>query len=194
MTIKPPLKEILLVDDDEMNRSFLREFLEHMGYICEETENGSVALALLREKKFDLVITNHQMPIMSGLELLEHLHTHDDLQEIPTILLTGNLTKANVHRAIKAGAKEIFAKPFNPHVLALTITKILPHKVTKGNSTLSKIDNSIPGQQSNMSTGDKDLAPPLTLCGVWLTAVIFCLGSWTMISLLGRMILLSVFC
>ena len=87
MTIKPHLKKILLVDDDEIARSFLREILEHNGYTCEEAGNGAVALTMLHENDYGLVITDHEMPIMTGLELLEHIHTNLALNGIPTILL-----------------------------------------------------------------------------------------------------------
>ena len=118
------MERILIVDDDRTNRSFMHEFLEDMGYTCEEAENGAEALDMLQEGDFRLVITDNQMPVMRGIELIERLHLHDSLKGIPTILLTGNLSGPDLQRARQAGVKDIFVKPCNSRELAWAVINL----------------------------------------------------------------------
>ena len=68
------MKRILLVDDQPMARQVLKLFLAEFGYDAEEADNGAVALRLLdRGKAFDLIISDNQMPVMTGMELIQAL-------------------------------------------------------------------------------------------------------------------------
>ena len=130
------MQRILLVDDNTIARSWLREFLEDMGYACKEAENGAIALDLLQAGHFNLVITDNQMPVMSGLELLENLQTNSSFKSIPTILLTGELTESVRSRAVRAGVKEIFNKPWNVQKLSLAVMRLVHDEVTNSNEQI----------------------------------------------------------
>ena len=119
------MKHILIVDDCASGRHLLREWLELQGYACREVEHGSEALKAIQKKRFDLVITDHQMPVMTGLQFLQRLAESPDGQRPPVIFLTG---QASVHvrkAAQAAGAHVVLQKPCNERDLSLEITKIL---------------------------------------------------------------------
>ena len=190
-TMISPNEKILIVDEDGKNRSFLHEFLEDMGYTCEEAENGADALKMLEGGDFRLVITDNQMPVMRGLELIENLHLRDSLKGIPTILLTGNLTGTDLQRARHAGVKEILVKPCTSRELAWAVINLSSRKEVKLNPPLASVAESINDDKHSIAVGN-DTVRPWTVGGVWLIAVLLCLGLWMMISVVGEMILSTI--
>jgi len=119
------MKCILLVDDDSVGRQVLRAILEKEGYLCHEAENGAVALEILEIIQFDLIITDHTMPVMDGLQLLQRLHNEFLPRETPVILVTGNLSEQLYQAAMAAGACAVFAKPYSRQTLLSGISRIL---------------------------------------------------------------------
>ncbi|MGD9851953.1 MAG: response regulator [Nitrospirales bacterium] len=118
------MKQILLVDDYVSGRQVLREKLEMHGYVCQEVEDGAEALKAIQAEHFDLVITDNQMPVMTGLELLQSLAKKPKNRRLPIILLTGNLTEPLQKAARMAGASAIFKKPYKDQELLSAITRI----------------------------------------------------------------------
>ncbi|MDR4495516.1 MAG: response regulator [Nitrospirales bacterium] len=119
------MKQILLVDDYESGRHVLREKLEMQGYVCREVKDGAEALSIIQQKHFDLVITDNQMPVMTGLELLQALAKTPKNLRLPIILLTGNLTEPLQKAAKLAGASAVLKKPYKDQELLSAITRIL---------------------------------------------------------------------
>jgi CheY-like chemotaxis protein len=119
------MKRILIVDDFELGRLVLREKLEMQGYTCQEVENGSEALKNLQTSQFDLVITDNQMPVMTGLEMIQSLANNSNDQQPPIILLTGNPSNNLCSEARKAGVQAVFPKPYDERDLSLEIIRIL---------------------------------------------------------------------
>ena len=106
------MKRILLVDDSEKARQALRLLLKTEGYACDEVEHGAAALVWLEEGHgIDLVISDNQMPIMTGLELLKEIVNHPTLHLLPFILYSGNVTEVLRDRALQAGAFAVLSKP-----------------------------------------------------------------------------------
>lgn len=82
--------KVLVVDDDGDNRELLVELLETEGYSATSAENGSLALATLEDGLDpDLILTDLQMPVMSGWDLCEHVKQDPRLRSIPIVLLCG---------------------------------------------------------------------------------------------------------
>jgi len=119
------MKRILLVDDFEPGRLVLRERLELEGYACQEVENGSEALKAIETELFDLVITDNQMPVMTGLEMLQCLAERPKDQRPPAILLTGHLSDPLSKAAQAAGARAVLGKPYKEQELLSEISRIL---------------------------------------------------------------------
>lgn len=114
------MKRVLLIDDNQHTRTALRMVLESQGLECAEAIDGSAALDWLERETADLVITDNQMPGLTGLEFIERLSTKGLPQRPPVILLSGNLQDADRERAVNAGAYAVLNKPCNfPEFLSL---------------------------------------------------------------------------
>ena len=121
--------QIFLVDDHQMARRALKLLLEQQGYTCEEADDGASALAKLEAgQAVDLIISDNQMPVMSGMELLVNLKTHSRLSSIPVILYSGNLTDELRKQARQVGAYAVFTKPYNFADLLATVGNALPRE------------------------------------------------------------------
>lgn len=101
-------KQILLIDDKALLRDALKEYLSAEEYKIYEAEDGEIALKLFKEKDFDLVILDHNLPGMDGLQTLKLLKKHS--AETPVIGLTGELTIQVKDAYLNAGAADIQAK------------------------------------------------------------------------------------
>ena len=110
-------KRILIVDDDTLTRGLLRMLFESDGFQCEEAEDGAVALEHVENQTFHLVVTDHQMPGITGLEFLSRLAAKYRASRPPVIFLTGNLSRALKEEAYRFGASAVLAKPYNLHEL-----------------------------------------------------------------------------
>jgi CheY-like chemotaxis protein len=114
-------KRILIVDDDADIRTALAELLQLEGYAVTEAVNGHAALNLLRsDMNFHLIILDYLMPVMSGSEFLEHRSADQEIQRIPTIVMTAmkkDLTHFHIHASLQ--------KPLDIDVLLKSISSAL---------------------------------------------------------------------
>ena len=118
------MKRILLVDDHDMARQALKLFLEMQGYAIEEADNGAAGLARLDEgHAFDLVISDNQMPVMTGIEFIQILAQRSFLSTHPVILYTGNLTDELKMQALELGVFAVFPKPYDFRELLNTLAR-----------------------------------------------------------------------
>ncbi|OGW46642.1 MAG: hypothetical protein A2Y66_03630 [Nitrospirae bacterium RBG_13_41_22] len=122
-------KSILIVDDDELMRSFLSTILSEEGYHVEVARDGKTGLAILLNSEFDLVITDLKMPDISGLDLM-----HEGKKAKPEtrwVIITAYGSIGNAVEAMKAGASDYLTKPLqSPDELRHVI-----HRVLKGAET-----------------------------------------------------------
>lgn len=102
----------LIIDNDEMNRRLLRLVLEHEGCQCVEAENGATGLSLLASQDFDVVILDHAMPGMTGMEVLDKLQHIEQRQAASIIMVTGLLQPDMRKKAMQSGAFAILEKPY----------------------------------------------------------------------------------
>ncbi|MEO0094310.1 MAG: sigma-54 dependent transcriptional regulator [candidate division WOR-3 bacterium] len=117
---------ILVVDDEEIMRSSLCDWLNEDGYIAEAVENGYKALELVKKEEFDLAIVDLKMPGMDGIELLKQLSVIRP--KLPVIIITAYATIDSAVTAMKEGAADYIVKPFNPEEISLVIKKLLEHQ------------------------------------------------------------------
>ena len=106
-------KKILLIEDDESNRLCLREFLKDRGYVCQEAENGAEGLVKLQSEPFDLVITDLNMPIMNGFQLVDALATSSSLNQIPVLIVTGQSLSEVRQKTTHPLVKGVLPKPYD---------------------------------------------------------------------------------
>jgi two-component system, chemotaxis family, chemotaxis protein CheY len=117
--------KILTVDDFSTMRRIIRNMLRQLGYTnLVEAEDGVEALSLLQREKVDFVISDWNMPNMSGLGLLKAIRADDNLKPIPVLLVTAEALKENVVEAVKAGVNNYVVKPFTAETLKEKIDAI----------------------------------------------------------------------
>lgn len=119
---------ILVVEDNDLNRELLVDYLEILGYDSKSAENGQVALNLIAEQLPDAILLDIDMPVMNGLEVLAHLAADEELRHIPVIMVSGRDDQENVVSAIGKGAVDFLGKPFNPTILNARLTSSLEKK------------------------------------------------------------------
>jgi len=118
---------LLIVDDLTTMRSLIRKMLKAIGYtVIEEAVDGVSALDKLKEQRFDLVITDWNMPNMDGLTLLQEIRKSDHHADVPVLMVTAEKRRENVLAAIQAGASGYIVKPFSEAALADKLAQIAP--------------------------------------------------------------------
>ncbi|AFY69861.1 response regulator receiver modulated diguanylate cyclase [Thalassoporum mexicanum PCC 7367] len=120
---------LLIVDDNEMNRDVLRRHLVRQGYQqILAAENGKEALEMLSGHNFDLILLDIQMPQMNGYELLAYLKADLKLSHIPVIMISAVDEIDSVVRCIEMGAEDYLHKPFNRVLLKARTSACLEKK------------------------------------------------------------------
>jgi two-component system, chemotaxis family, chemotaxis protein CheY len=117
---------ILVVDDFPEMRTGLLQALAKLGFeSVRATEGGLDAIRLFEAgQTFDLIISDLNMPQMSGLELLNYVRNFNRLDSIPFLMITAEATKANVLAAAQAGVTDFIVKPFSMDQLMLKIERL----------------------------------------------------------------------
>jgi DNA-binding NtrC family response regulator len=118
-----PESTVLVVDDEEDTASLLSELLQKRGYRSQAFTSGSECLEYLRNEVADVVITDVQMPGMTGIELCRELRLRHP--ELLSIVLTGIVDIKRALAAVRAGAHELIVKPVRLEMLELAITRAL---------------------------------------------------------------------
>lgn len=114
---------ILVVDDEESIREFLEIMLKKEGYEVTCAEDGQVALDTLKKKSFDLVISDLQMPNMTGMDLLKHVK--DQYPDVVFMMITAFGTTETAVEAMKIGAYDYITKPFKIDEVRINISNAL---------------------------------------------------------------------
>jgi CheY-like chemotaxis protein len=116
---------ILLVDDDTTHRDAIRSFLEYIGYSVIPAENGKIALFLIRHIKSDLILSDKDMPLMTGLEFLQTVKADERLKAIPFVMFTRDLEESSAKSIRHLGAEELIRKPVDMDRLQSLIDNLL---------------------------------------------------------------------
>ena len=122
----PTNMRFLIVDDFSTMRRIVRGLLKEIGYSnADEAEDGSVALNMLRNNKFDFVVSDINMPVMTGFELLNAIKADNNLKHLPVLMVTAEARKEDIVRAAKDGAAGYIVKPFTKATLEEKVQKIM---------------------------------------------------------------------
>jgi chemosensory pili system protein ChpA (sensor histidine kinase/response regulator) len=108
---------ILVVDDSLSVRKYLNGLLSEKGFSILTAKNGLEGLNLLKDKKFDLIITDLEMPQVSGYELIETIRSDEQHNETPIIVLTGRASEDFRNLTTELGANAYIIKPFKDQEL-----------------------------------------------------------------------------
>lgn len=116
----------LIVDDFSTMRRIVRNLLKEIGFSnAEEAEDGQVALTMLKNSKFDFVVSDINMPNMNGFELLKNIRADEALKSIPVLMVTAEAKKEDIVAAAQGGASGYIVKPFTKATLEEKVMKIL---------------------------------------------------------------------
>lgn len=152
----PEKDSILVVDDDKMNLAVAKDLLEPQ-YEVSCAISGPEALKYLQSNTPSMLLLDLHMPKMSGLEVLEKLHTMDRVKDIPVIFLTADTKSETEVEIFKAGAMDYIQKPFTAEVVLHRVSRILElyhyqqslqHEVDKKTAELMESNRKI----TNLST------------------------------------------
>lgn len=104
----------LVVDDFSTMRRIVRTMLRDCGFTnVEEAENGADALAKLKASKFDFLVSDWNMPVMTGIELLKAVRATEGLKDLPVLLVTAEAKREQIIEAAQSGVNGYVVKPFN---------------------------------------------------------------------------------
>lgn len=119
-------KRVLIVEDSTAMRSMIASTVEEMkGYVTVEAANGFEALRIIPKERFDLIITDINMPHINGLEIISFVKNHPSFNSIPIIIVTTEHSEEDRKKGISLGASEYVIKPFNPDHLKKVVKKLL---------------------------------------------------------------------
>ncbi|MFN3700153.1 MAG: PleD family two-component system response regulator [Alphaproteobacteria bacterium] len=111
------MKSCLIVDDSRVVRKVARRIAENLGFACEEAEDGQKAYDMCGKSMPDSIILDWNMPVMSGLEFLEHLRLMKGGDAPKVIFCSTENDMKHIKRALDAGADEYVMKPFDSEIL-----------------------------------------------------------------------------
>ncbi len=118
--------KFLIVDDFSTMRRIVRGLLNEMGCNnADEAEDGAIALQMLKANKYDFVVSDINMPNMTGFDLLKAVKADDSLKHLPVLMVTAEARKEDIVLAAQIGAAGYIVKPFTKATLEEKVQKIL---------------------------------------------------------------------
>ncbi len=118
-------KQILIVEDNELNMKLFHDLLIAHGYATIQTRNGMDALGLAREHRPDLILMDIQLPEVSGLEVTKWLKEDDELRDIPVVAVTAFAMKGDEERIRQGGCEAYISKPISIGTFIATVRQFI---------------------------------------------------------------------
>ncbi|MBK7420407.1 MAG: chemotaxis response regulator CheY [Nitrospira sp.] len=120
-----PNMKILVVDDMSTMRRIVKNILKQLGFNnLEEAENGQEALTKLKADTYGFVVSDWNMPVMMGIDMLRAIRADETLKKIPVLMVTAEAQKENLMEAVQAGVSNYVVKPFTAETMQEKINKI----------------------------------------------------------------------
>jgi two-component system chemotaxis response regulator CheY len=120
-----PNMKILVVDDMVTMRRIVKNILKQLGFAnVDEAENGQEALQKLRGDAFGFVVSDWNMPVMTGIDMLRAIRSDEKLKTTPVLMVTAEAQQSNLVEAVQAGVSNYIVKPFTAETLQEKIAKI----------------------------------------------------------------------
>lgn len=116
---------VLIADDDPLLRQILEHKLSGSGYRVVAVEDGRAALEAAAERP-SVIVLDAMMPVMDGFETLRRLKADESLKDITVVMLTALKRDEDIVSALKLGAADYLAKPFNPDELVVRLQRLAP--------------------------------------------------------------------
>ncbi|MCC6933490.1 MAG: sigma-54-dependent Fis family transcriptional regulator [Deltaproteobacteria bacterium] len=141
---------ILIVDDEQQMLLAMEAVLARAGHIITKAENGQAALEILSKNKFDLMISDMKMPVMTGIELLQQ--AKQLYPQLPVVMITAYGTINQAVEVMKSGAFDFITKPFSAEDLEGVLSRVFTP--VKRNAPLSTKENSVTKVDKAIITND----------------------------------------
>ena len=119
---------ILIVDDSEIIRSMIARTIRMAGVPVDKlltAENGARGLELLKSNWIDLVFADINMPVMDGVAMIEEMHRHEVLSNVPVVVISTEGSETKVEKLLQQGVVAFFRKPFTPEMIRKAIVDVL---------------------------------------------------------------------
>jgi two-component system cell cycle response regulator DivK len=120
--------KILIVEDNEKNRTLVKDVLEYHGYEVIEAGNGKEGIKIAKENNPDLILMDIQMPVMSGFDAIKILRNNSETKDIKIIALTSLAMKGDKEKCMEEGFDDYMAKPIDIRRLPEVVKKALEVK------------------------------------------------------------------
>lgn len=117
--------KILIVDDFSTMRRIIKNLLRDLGFTnTQDADDGSTALPMLKKGDYDFLVTDWNMPGMTGIDLLKAVRADPQLQHLPVLMVTAEQKREQIIEAAQAGVNGYIVKPFTAVTLKEKIDKI----------------------------------------------------------------------
>jgi two-component system, cell cycle response regulator DivK len=120
-------KRILIIEDQDDNRTIMRDLLNTAGYSLIEAVDGEEGVKLAQSERPDLILMDIQLPILDGYEATRRIRASVELKSIPIIAVTSYALSGDDVKARAAGCDSYVAKPFSPRELLAKVREFLPN-------------------------------------------------------------------
>src|SRR5262245_15503096 len=121
-------KRILIIEDQEDNRTIMRDLLSQAGYELIEAVDGGQGVELAKRERPDLILMDIQLPVLDGFEATRRIRAIEELKSVPIIAVTSYALSGDKARTRAAGCDAYVAKPFSPRALLAKVREFLPDR------------------------------------------------------------------
>jgi two-component system chemotaxis response regulator CheY len=123
--MKQEIRALVVDDSQAMRRSIMYALQRLSGMVCTEAQDGAEGLKKLTQGRYDLVLTDINMPLMDGLKLISHIRQATTHRNVPIVVITTESAAADRERAMKLGASAYLVKPVQAKVVMDTVRDLL---------------------------------------------------------------------
>ncbi|MEW9699785.1 response regulator [Paenibacillus sp. SI8] len=124
--------KVLLVEDNEINQQVAKEILKEMDIVVDVACNGAEAVNLVRQRQYDAILMDLQMPVMDGYEATQHIRKLEHAADTPIIAMTADAMKGVQEQVLEAGMNSYISKPFDPIQLFSVMQRLIQTSRVKG--------------------------------------------------------------
>lgn len=122
-----PNMRVLVVDDFSTMRRIVKNILRQLGFNdIVEADDGTTAWEILNKDKIDFIVSDWNMPKMTGIDLLRKVRASEEFADIPFLMVTADAQQENIIEAVQAKVSNYIVKPFTPETMKQKIDKIFP--------------------------------------------------------------------
>jgi len=162
-------RKLLVVDDKAVNRTIIMEVLDPLGFDCHQAENGEEGLALARELRPDLILTDLVMPVLDGFEMTRRLRQYPQLKNTVIIASSASVLRADKVQSLQAGCDDFIPKPIEFDRLLTTVQKHLKLEWVYETYRRSQTDDDTP---KNIASDEWVVPPAAALMAIYEAAKI----------------------